>query len=258
MPTITFETKIWEQDWRYILHGDYLKTVIDRCQLNFDKRTLIINNVKNKSLVKKQAQLKVEEGIIDNFYFAEDYAEQALQFFNITKESFKGGYYYSIAELVSIYLCDTDYLLHFSGDAYLQRYANSWIGKAIDSLASSNKYVVANACWDFKFEEAKKESSDDIDDFYISQGFSDQCYLIKTLVFRQKDIYNEKHIYSERYPKYGGELFEKRVDSFLRNKNLYRLTSKHVTYIHKNFSKSSILQKNAFLRSLYLKLRLQK
>ncbi len=258
MSTVTFETKVWEKDWRYILNGNYLETIISRCNYPFDKKVLFINNVKDKELVIRKSQQKVEEGVIDEFYFVEDYAQEALIFFNILKSSFKGGYYYSIAELVSIYLCKTDYLLHFSGDAYLQKSAKPWINNAIEKLKSNENFVIANACWNFKFEEAKQEAYKEIEQFYIGQGCSDQCYLIETDRFRKKDIYNEKHPASDRYPKYGGELFEKRVDSFLRNNDLYRITSKETTYIHKNFSKNKLIQKTKLLRNIYLQLRLKK
>ena len=35
-------------------------------------------------------------------------------------------------------------------------------------------------------------------------------------------IYNEANPVSERYPKYGGETFEKRVDSWIRNHKYLR------------------------------------
>lgn len=50
----------------------------------------------------------VSRGVIDRWILVEDYAEQALSYFNLSKEKLGIGYYYSIAELVSIYLCDTN------------------------------------------------------------------------------------------------------------------------------------------------------
>lgn len=254
---VTFETKVWENDWRYILEGNYLNEMINRCHFPFKKRVLFINNVNDKSLVEKRAAQKVAQNVIDAYYFVDDYADAALKHFNITKASFKGGYYYSIAELISIYLCDTEYLLHFSGDSYLAKNDCNWIKNAITTFKANKDIVIANACWNFNFEEAKQEAFDDIKDFYVSYGCSDQCYLIKTDIFK-RPIYNETHSDSERYPKYGGELFEKRVDSFLRNHKLKRITSKTDSYIHKNFSKNGLVQNNDFLRKLYIKQRLTK
>jgi len=135
-----------------------------------------------------------------------------------------------------ISLCETPYLLHFSGDSYMQKSNIDWVSKAIEILDNDKKIFVANPAWKKAFHEAKAESFDETEDFYIGFGFSDQCYLIRTSDFK-KDIYGEKHDASERYPKYGGELFEKRIDSYLRTNEVYRITSKEVSYIHKNFPK---------------------
>lgn len=244
---ITFETKVWEKDWRYILHGDYLDQIIGRCNYSFVEKIIIINNVSNRTKVEKHARKKMAEGVIDAYYFAEDYATEVLDFFKITKASFKGGYYYSIAELVSIYLCKSPYLLHFSSDAYMAKNSASWLNDALQTLQMHENFIVANPVWNHAYNEAKDESIDENNEFYIGYGFSDQCYLVKKDVFCSP-IYGESHEFSNRYPKYGGELFEKRVDSYLRNNQLLRITSKKASYIHKNFPRAVIVGKIPFLR----------
>lgn len=237
--SVTFEIKVYENDWEYLLIGDYLDKMINRCNYNFKKKTLFINNVKDRAEVIKHAIKKVEEGVIDCYYIVEEFSNEALNYFDIEKESFNGGYYYSISELVSIYLCDTDYLLHFSSDSYLEDSEINWIDKAIGIFKERDDVIVANPTWNFAYEEAKNESFSEAKDFYVGYGFSDQCYLIRMDVFKNQ-IFNEKHLDSERYPKYGGELFEKRVDSYMRNHKKLRITSKEISYIHKNFPKKSI------------------
>ncbi len=234
---VTFETKVWEQDWKYILTGDYLDKMITNCNYIFEKKNLMINNVNDREKVAKYAEIKKNQGIIDNYYFVEDYADEVLLHFGIKKEDFLGGYYYSIAELVGIYLCTTKYLLHFSSDSFIS-FNNSkvWIENAIEIFNKRNDIIVANPTWNYSFVEAKEESFETLERFYLGSGFSDQCYLIKTDIFKKK-IYEEKNIESNRYPKYGGELFEKRVDSYMKNNNLFRITSMDASYIHKNFKK---------------------
>ena len=86
-----------------------------------------------------------------------------------------------------------------------------------DLLMNNNEdYFVANPTWNLKFQEAENESFGQTADFYTGYGFSDQCYLIREDRFRSTDI-QRKNVLSERYPKYGGELFEKRVDAYMRN-----------------------------------------
>lgn len=244
---VTFETKVWQNDWEYILKGKYLDKVIERCNYQFEKRVLIINNVNDRIEVEKYAARKVEEGILDSYFFAEDYVDEVLDFFKIKKESFNGGYCYSIAELVGVYLCKTNYLLHFSSDSFQKNMGEQWIDEAINVFIDRNDIIVANPVWNDSFVQAKNESIKEIGNFYLGYGFSDQCYLIKTDIFL-KQIYNNINIQSERYPKYGGELFEKRVDSYMRNNNLYRITSKKVSYSHINFYNIAVFNKIWFLK----------
>jgi hypothetical protein len=163
---LTFETKCYENDWEFILKGNYLQQMIARCNYTFSQRVVMINNVQNK---KKSVIV-------------------------------------------------------------------TWISDAFKILEERSEVFVANANWDKEFLLTEEESFDSIDDFFLGFGFSDQCYLIRTKDFRQP-IYNEHLEVSARYPEYGGELFEKRVDSYMRNHNLYRITSKKASYMHKNFPK---------------------
>jgi len=108
------------------------------------------------------------------------------------------GFYYSNHELASIYLCETEYLLFFTGDTYLEE-PISWVTPAIAELKKNNQYKVANPVWDHKFGEAKKEASYELEDFWVGFAFSDQCFLVRTKDFKAP-IYNEKNPASKRYP----------------------------------------------------------
>jgi hypothetical protein len=235
---VTFETKCWENDWRILLTAGILQRMIDACNYDFAQKTLYINNVLNKYAVSKQADKLVGKNVINDYYFVEDHAPKALDHFQIDKESFKGGYFYSIQELVGIFLCSTDYVLHFSGDAMIQN-REAWIEAAIERMEADPCIKVANPSWKKDLAEAKAESFSEDDCFFKSYGFSDQCYLVRAADFKGR-IYNEKHPDSQRYPLYGGELFEKRVDAYMRNHTCTRLTSKRAYYLHKNFPRDSL------------------
>lgn len=240
MYDVTFETKCWEKDWKYVLDADRLKSVIDNNKYKFSEKIVYINNVDDLELVKKQAERLVKEKIITSYVVVENYADKALKFFGIDKDSFNGGYYYSIQELVGIYLCKSKYLLHYSSDAYLKTPIN-WIDQAINKLNNDKRVKVTNLTWGGRHYQFKLESIDQDSDFYYSYGFSDQNYLIEVSNYRSK-IYNEKRKASDRYPPYGGELFEKRVDSWLRNHSYLRATYRHGEYTHKNFEKRNVVQ----------------
>jgi hypothetical protein len=238
-PSVTFETKCYEHDWEYLLKGNRLKKMIRACGYPFDSRVLYINNVQDRHQVESYAESSVRSGVIDSFIHVVDYADEALRFYGCTEADFHGGYYYSIAELVSLYLCKTDYLLHFSSDSIMEN-SVAWIQPAVEKMERDKTLIVANPTWNHKFHRAKEESIDEDEDFYIGHGFSDQCYLVPASVFRAP-IYGENNDISEsRFPYYGGELFEKRVDAYMRNHGLLRITSKRASYRHKNYSKNRL------------------
>ncbi|MGX5820963.1 hypothetical protein ACWKWU_22385 [Chitinophaga lutea] len=233
---VTFETKCYENDWTFVLKGSRLERAIDRCAFPFSRRRVIINNVRRPGQVRRQADRLVARGVIDDYVLVEDYAGEVLAFFDLDKDAFNGGYYYSIAELTGIYTCPTQYLLHFASDTLPDDSRQPWIAEALRWMEERRDILVANPAWDFRFEHAEEESFGSIGNFYLGYGFSDQCYLVRTSDFRQP-IYKEQHPLSARYPAYGGELFEKRVDSYMRNHQRYRITSKDAAYVHRNFPK---------------------
>ncbi len=222
-----------------------MRDLVSRCNYSFDQRILYINNVKYPSIVEAHAQRLINDGVIDQFVHVHEHAQEALDFFQLSKEKLGKGYYYSIAELVSIYLTKTKYLLHFSSDAIPEKdITSSWLQEAIDLLNVKNDVKVFNLTWDHRFNEAKNESISEDSEFFYGYGFSDQMYLVRTADFRAP-IYEEINDASERYPKYGGELFEKRVDSWMRNCGHIRATSKQTSYLHQNFTKNNLVKKIA-------------
>jgi hypothetical protein len=160
--SITFETKVWENDWELVLKTSRLKNLILRCNHPFNHRVIYINNVKNPSIVEAHAQRLINEGVIDHFVHVHEHAQEALDFFHLSKEKLGKGYYYSIAELVSIYLTKTKYLLHFSSDAIPEKNISyPWVSEGIELLSAKNDVKVFNLAWDHRFKEAKNESMDD-------------------------------------------------------------------------------------------------
>lgn len=231
--TMTFETKVWEGDYKIILGTNRLQKMIERNCHVFDQRVVFINNVNDYEEVADLCQRKVDEGIIDRFIVVKDHAEEALAFFGLSQEDFGRGYVYSIAELVSIYLCETDYLLHFAGDSCLRK-PYHWMDDALEAMETTPEIKVVTLVWNGRLDQVRREAFAEDEKFCYGSGFSDQMYLVRRDDFRQR-IYTERHPFSERYPAYGGELFEKRVDSWLRNHDYRRVVWKQGAYRHVSF-----------------------
>jgi len=242
--TITFETKCYESDWEYLLKAGRLKKMKDACRYPFDRSVLHINNVNDPDEVERWAARAVAAGVIDLYARVSDYADEALAFFGCEPSAFGKGYYYSIAELVALYLCKTDYLLHFSSDTVMAN-DEAWIASAMTKMEEDRRIIVANPTWNDKFHRAREESVAEDDDFFIGHGFSDQCYLVPCGAFR-RPVYGETNPISEsRFPHYGGDSFEKRVDAYMRNNGFLRITHKRASYRHRNFSRSAFRRKAA-------------
>jgi hypothetical protein len=233
-PTVILETKCWEHDWRRILESEWLRLLAERNAYPFSEKILMINNVKKPSVVSKCAERAIRQGWITKYVIVEQHAAEALDFFSISRESLGIGYPYSIAELVGIFLCRSDFLLHYAGDS-MPATSSDWVSRAVRLMSQDPRIKVCSLNPGADYGEAMKNSTEQTEDFYIAEcGFSDQCYLIRAKDFRGR-IYNESHPASARYPKYGGELFEKRVDSWLRNNRHFGAGYKHAYYIHKNW-----------------------
>jgi len=210
--------------------------MIERCHHPFDEKILYINNVSDLDLVQREADRLISEKIISKYVVVSQYAEKALEFFSLSKEKLGKGYYYSIAELVSIYLTNTKHLLHFASDSIIAQHTRKdWLTVGINTLDSNPQVKVFNLIWNKKYKEAKNETEFEDQDIFYGNGFSDQMYLIRTADFKDA-IYEHYHPGADRYPVYGGELFEKRVYSWLRHHNYLRATYKHGSYLHQNFT----------------------
>lgn len=220
-PTVTLETICWELDWRQILGGEHLRLLAERNPFPFSEKILMINNVRKPSIVARHADRAVQQGWITKYIVVAEHAAAALEFFAISRESLGVGYYYSIAEFVALFLSRSDFHLYYTGDC-LPVNTCDWVSPSLRLMAQDSRVKVCNTAWDDGAYGAKNESTEETADFYLGQGFSDQCYLVRTEDFRRR-IYNESHPASARYPSYGGEPFEKRVDAWMRNHGHLRL-----------------------------------
>jgi hypothetical protein len=249
IPTVTFATSCWERDWSLLLNEEgYLqKRQISPHLFLFAQKMLVINNVKDLPAVKERAQKLVQENVLTHVYAAEETADEVLSFFSLKREDFRAGdqrkeygvedswvYYNAIGVLSAIYHSTSDYILYHTGDVWLPKEVD-WIEKAISLMEKNPQFKVANLTWNENYREAKKESYRQKRGFYLSkQGFSDQLFLVRREDFRSA-IYGEIRPDSSHYPR--GDVFEKRVFSYMKNRGWERLTYAKGSYYHECFEK---------------------
>lgn len=264
---VSFFTICYEGDWKSILIEKRLNQLIRSCNFSFDFRGLIINNVSNRALVESYAQKAVDENIIDGYFFAEDTVNEIFEEFNLTRKSFKldgyDGYWYSLGPLTAIFQCKTQFLLYFTGDCLMEQNTDPiWISEAKTKL-KEGQILVANPLWNYNNGEVKQESIAEDEDWFYGYGFTDQCFLVESSRFKA-DIYNHYHVSSEAYPIYGGNLFERRVNSFMRKSKLQRITHKQAVFIHEKLLDEGYVpvqgqqKSKVFVQLMGLKKRLRK
>lgn len=233
--SLTIETKCWEKDWRWVLDDRRLSVLWERVGNVQTHRVIYINNCVNYKEPCRAAEKRAAQNLIDEFYIVDNHATETLKKLKIEKESFQGGYNYSIAELFGIINTKTPYLLHFASDVLPEAsLPPDWLSALLQKLSNDNRIAVTNLTWDGKFDEARRDSETIEGDWGIGYGFSDQMYMVRIDEFR-RDIYNLHHPAGDRYPKYGGNLFEKRVDAYMRTNGRKRATWLHGSYRHRNY-----------------------
>lgn len=227
---VTFETKCWEGDWRYLLKRGGLERIIASEPFPFARRVLYVNNVDSPSQVLNAANRLVNGGIIDEAVLACDHADAVLEHLGLTRDGLGTGYVYSICELVGVHLARTPFLAHFAGDC-LMNDRGPWIEQGTAILAQRPEVVVVNPVWNRRYAEVENGATATDQHWWYGEGFSDQCYLVRPADF-DRPIYGFTHPDSQRYPAYGGELFEKRVDSWMRHTGRIRAFHQRSSYSH--------------------------
>jgi len=239
-PSVTLETKCWENDWQFLLQTDRIERMVERNAFPLARKTLIINNVSDVRLVRSRAEKLVKANLLTDYHLVRDHEKKVLEFFGLSKEFLGRSYVYSISELVGIYLCQTEFLLHLAGDS-IPTHPTRWVSAALTRFEADPRVRVANLNWNDNYDEAAQESFAEDDDFYTGYGFSGQMYLVRASDFRSPEVYREHNPMSERYPAYGGEeLFEKKIDSWMRNHDYHRITYKHGSYLHRNIPRHGL------------------
>lgn len=230
---VTFETKCWEADWRFLLKRGGLERMIGSETFPFHTRSLYVNNVDSPREVLKAANRLVSRGILDRAELVEEHANDALDMANLGAGDLGRGYKYSIAELVGLLLAETPYLVHFAGDCKITDGA-PWIADGVTLLSETSTVAVVSPRDSPVSTEFKRDVDQAADRWYFDSGFSDQCYLIRTGDFTAP-IYGFSHPDSAMYPSYGGELFEKRVYSWLRCTDRHRAIYLGASYEHQRY-----------------------
>ena len=259
---LTLASNCYEKNINIVTDVEYAKKLFLYGLNCIDYRILLISNVRDKEFAKKKCELLKEQKIIDDYIFSFDCSETIQQtfcgcdrktFFRKTTlreklhalfrkrkiSSIYDGIYYSISQIASIVTCPTKWLLFITEDVQLHPEALAvWGAAAIGAINEKEEVLVANPVWNQRMDEAQKESLYEDAEFWYSECFSDQCFLINIDKLKSfKGILSEKNDECEKtFPYYGGNCFERRVCAYMKNHHLLRATFKHDYYIHEDIT----------------------
>lgn len=264
---ITLASNCYEKSYMLVLNSDWGgKVFLQNNKDIFKKRILTINDIEDRSEILPLLEDSISMGLIDEYYWCEDnfdnvkkvwkglerdtYKEREIHWKRFLANAVKkrplmenvnvcyDGYVYSIAPLVAISQCNTRWLLWCAEDSYIDdQYSLDWIFKAINIMQDNDEFLAACPCWN-DFEGGRHEAIAEIGDFYVSEGFSDQCFLIDVKKIKSiPEIFLEKSAYcKKKYPRYGANCFERRINAYMRNNKKRRLVYKYAIYHHLGLS----------------------
>ncbi len=217
--TIVFSTKTWQGDYPKYLQGSYQRKL---AALNypFTQKWFVINNIGDP--VPDSA---FESCGADLIFRSEKFADEVLDYFGISEADFKGGYWYSIAELTEIALCQQmgiDYICHFASDCMPH---GSGVEKGVEKI--QGKVITTS----FNNENNTWHDATNQDQF-----FTDQAYILKVDAI-DKDFFKQiKDMPDIReYPAHGGLSFEHMMAKYMRANDFKREIITEVSYGHEEW-----------------------
>jgi hypothetical protein len=230
--SVAIQTNCWRRDWRLVLSADRLRQLVECNAYPFAERTVLINELASYAGAFRLADAAIASGLLTSRVVVEQHAAAAIAEAGLSNDDLADARGYSIAELVGLHTTRCEYLLYFMSDC-LPMTTRNWIPSALRLMESDPRIKVANLLWNGNTDEARAESLEETEEFFIGPGFSDQCFLVRVADFRGH-VYSHEHPASARYPDYVQAGFERRVDSWMRHNRYLRATYKHASYRHLN------------------------
>jgi len=219
----------FERTYRGVLDGELLRDVAAESHFPFANRTVLINNVDDRSDAQARADAAVARGALDRSVFVADELEGALEQTGLGREDLGRVAHYSDAPLVAVTMPGAPWLVYWDADVHLREPAD-WITPAIELMERDPRVLVANPNWvDATLD---REAVEQAGDFTLGQGFSDQLFLARRSELASP-IYGQRCLALYRYPlSHVADVFEARVDAYMRHADRLRATYRPVTYVH--------------------------
>jgi len=222
----------WEGSYRDLLTPGVLGQRYAAHGYPFTRRVLTINNVDDQHDVVVRADAAVARGECDLYVLVAKELPMALERCGLRLDDIAPVLHFVDFHLVTVATATADYVLHNAGDVELER-PFDWISDAVARLEQDEQFLVAAPNYRSHPGLVERESLRFEAPYWIGYGFTDQCFLGQTRRLATP-MYSEWNLISNRYPMaHIGRIFEARVDAYMRNHRLLRLTDTRVGYHHR-------------------------
>ena len=241
----------YEKTYKKLLRQEYINSIVVQNSFEFTNVIVIVSNVDDRGVLEEILSNLQSSNTITKYYFVDDYLNETLKKLGISMESLGKIKHYSTWAFVMAEVVKSEFFVHWDTDISLSQSVD-WITPSIKLFDKVSNLFITNPNWDNQEDQVKAESCESDDDFYYGYGISDQLFMGKSGDFKGS-IYNEKHIYSLRYPmSHIAPIYEMRIDSYMRNHKKIRATYRGVSY-HHPLEKTAIYPKGSIWEYVVLK-----
>lgn len=232
-PCVDLVVNCFERTYRQVLRPGFLGHIAEQNRFPFARRQVLINNVEDGSDAMRRARALLDAGEVDEVFRVEDHLASALAVTGLTHRQLGRLPHYSDCALVAVTRPGSPWIAYWDAEAALTT-PNDWIGPSIELMERDRRVLIANPCW--LPSTVANETWEETPPFALGFGFSDQVFLA-----RRQDlaapIYGEWCLASLRYPlSHIAQVFEARVDAYMRRHRRFRATHVGVTYTHEQRS----------------------
>jgi hypothetical protein len=228
---VSLYVNCFERDYRYVLSPGFMRAKAGQFQFPFKRVVVTLNNIIDKVAAGALAQEAVLRGEIDEFVEVADFLPNALLLCGLKMSDLGVVRHYMDFALVAVTHALPDYVLYCCAEVDLVA-PFDWVSDAVTKLEADPRLLVANPSWASDPSGAQRESLSRDGDHWVGMGFSDQCFLADSKRL-SAPIYNLKHEAGARYPMSDlGDIFEKRVDAYMRHHRLLRISDSRIFYSH--------------------------
>ena len=208
-----------------------MKAKASQFQFPFARVIVTLNNIADAVSAIALAKEAVERREIDEYIEVALALPEALEKCGLTLRDLGLVRHYMDFALVAVTCAAPTYLLYCCAEVDLVT-PFDWVSDAVAKMESDPRILVANPSWASDPAGAQRESLRRDGHYWVGNGFSDQCFLADASRLAAP-IYHYRHEAGGRYPMSDlGDIFEKRLDAYMRHQNLLRISDSRVSYKH--------------------------